>query len=754
MIQKWFRARRFPLRPHIFFILLICGLIWRPVPSHAQAQSLNPLTGKNVLVVHAFESNVPIFELTDRGLRAALDAGGVGIRNQFFEYLDLARNPDPQHTQHLVDLLRLRYADRKIDLIITLYQEALRFVLNEGRSIFPEVPIVALYVPLGYEPPRTDRRIVRQFVIPDIKGTLKTALNLLPRAKRVYVVSGANPMERSVEIRARTDFKEWEGRLEFRYLSDLPLEEILATASNAPPDTFVFFIGIAEDVTGKKYTTREVAKRLGQVSRVPVFGVYDVALGYGIVGGSLTSFEYVGTKAGELALDILRRTQKPENIPDVLEVPHLAMFDWRQLRRWNLSESPLPRRSIVINKEPTLWDFRYYIIGGLAFIIAQTFLLAGLWVQKRRKRAVQESLRQKTEELDQFFNLSLELLCIANTDGYFVRLNPAWERSLGYSREELLAKRFLDFVHPDDLDRTQKAVSSLASRQKLVYFENRYRCKDGTYRWLEWNSVPAGNLIYAAAHDVTERLKEEVEARHRREELAHVARVAMMGELTTSLAHEINQPLTAILSNAEAAQRFLSQASPDIDEVRQILGDIIRDDRRANEVVRNVRALVKKEKLRDEPLDLNEVILTVIDLIRADSILQGLSVATDLSPSLGAVHGDGIQLQQVILNLILNGAAAMRNSPSGQRKIIVRTAMLDSRTVKAFVKDFGTGIDEHHIDRLFEPFYTTKPEGLGMGLSISQTIIKAHGGTMEAWNNREGGATFAFTLPAHDGDQP
>jgi signal transduction histidine kinase len=317
-----------------------------------------------------------------------------------------------------------------------------------------------------------------------------------------------------------------------------------------------------------------------------------------------------------------------------------------------------------------------------------------------------------------------------------------------------LAKRFLDFVHPDDLERTHKAVSTLASQQKVIYFENRYRCKDSTYRWLEWNSAPAGNLIYAAARDVTERLKEEAEAQQRRDELAHVTRVAMMGELTTSLAHEINQPLTAILSNAEAAQRFLTRSVPDISEVRQILEDIIRDDRRASDVVRKVRALVKKEELRDESLDLNKVIEEVVDLIRGDSLLQGLSIATDLSPGLAAIHGDGIQLQQVILNLILNGAAAMRNSPSGQRKIILRTAMLDSRTVNASVTDFGTGIDEGHIERLFEPFYTTKPEGLGVGLSISQTIIKAHGGTMEAWNNREGGATFAFTLPAHQGDPP
>jgi len=752
MIQKWFRGRRFPLRPHLFLILLICELLSCPVPTHAQAQPKSPVSEKNVLVLHAFESNLPIFELTDRGLRGALDSGGVGIRNQFFEYLDLARNPGPEHIQRLGELLQLRYGHRKIDVIITLYPEALRFVLNEGRVIFPDVPILGLYMPPGIELPKTDRRIIQHLVNRDVVGTLEIALNLVPDAKRVFVVSGAHELDRKVEDLARGDFKKWDGRLEFRYLSNLPLDEILAAVSSAPPETIVFFMGFAADVTGKNYTTREVGKRLGEVSRVPVFGLYDVVLGYGIAGGSLISFEYVGTRAGELALDILRGNPPTKNIIESLDVPPLPMFDWRQLTRWNLSESALPKGSIVVKREFTFWDLKYYIIGVLAFVIAQSSLIAGLLLQRRRRRSAEASLWQKTEELDQFFSVTLDLLCIANTEGYFLRLNPAWESILGYSREELTAKRFLDFVHPDDLVRTQGAVSALASQRTVICFENRYRCKDGTYRWLEWRAAPAGNLIYAAARDITERLKEEVEARQHREELAHVTRLAMMGELTTSLAHEINQPLTAILSNAEAAQRFLSQASPDISEVRQILEDIVRDDRRANDVVRKVRALVKKEKLREEPLNLNEVILAVVDLIRAESVLQGLSIATDLSSRLAVIHGDGIQLQQVILNLILNGAAAMRNSPSGQRKIIVRTAMLDSRTVKSFVTDFGTGIDERHIDRLFEPFYTTKPEGLGMGLSISQTIIKAHGGTMEARNNREGGATFAFTLPANQGD--
>ena len=151
---------------------------------------------------------------------------------------------------------------------------------------------------------------------------------------------------------------------------------------------------------------------------------------------------------------------------------------------------------------------------ALLSFLAQTVLVIGLLFQRRRKKVAEESLRQKTEELDQFFNVTLDLLCIANTDGYFLRLNPAWEKILGYTREELMAKRFLEFVHPDDVERTREAVAVLASQQNLSSFENRYRCKDGTYRWLEWSSAPAGNLIYAAARDVTERKQMHREIRN------------------------------------------------------------------------------------------------------------------------------------------------------------------------------------------------------------------------------------------------
>ena len=210
----------------------------------------------------------------------------------------------------------------------------------------------------------------------------------------------------------------------------------------------------------------------------------------------------------------------------------------------------MPEGSIVINKEHTLWDFRYYIVGALIFILAETALIVFFIVQRRRKKTAEESLRQKTEELDQFFNVALDLLCIANTKGYFLRLNPAWERTLGYTREELMAKRFLDFVHPDDLDRTRETVSSLASQQKIIHFENRYRCKDGTYRWLEWSSAPVGDLIYAAARDVTERKQAEQTLEER------LMFETLLSEIS---AHFVNLPADRIDSEVENAQRRICE---------------------------------------------------------------------------------------------------------------------------------------------------------------------------------------------------
>lgn len=253
--------------------------------------------------------------------------------------------------------------------------------------------------------------------------------------------------------------------------------------------------------------------------------------------------------------------------------------------------------------------------------------------------------------------------------------------------------------------------------------------------------------------DITERKRTEEETIRLREELAHVTRVATVGELTASLAHEINQPLAAILSNAQAAQRFLSGDTPDLDEVRDALEDIVEDDSRASEVIRRVRALLRGTEVERTVLDINEVVREVVSVLRSEAVVKGGVVRLELSPDLRPVLADRIQLQQVVLNLMRNGMEAMSGMASESRVLILRTSTASTDGIEVAVQDSGVGFDEGEVDRIFEPFYTTKAGGMGVGLSISRSIIEGYGGRLWATNNPEGGATLRFSLPVCKGDE-
>jgi signal transduction histidine kinase len=239
----------------------------------------------------------------------------------------------------------------------------------------------------------------------------------------------------------------------------------------------------------------------------------------------------------------------------------------------------------------------------------------------------------------------------------------------------------------------------------------------------------------------------EREAGRLRQELAHIGRVSAMGELAASLAHELNQPLTAILNNAEVAQQHLGSAAPDIGELREILADIVADDKRAAGVIQRLRALLKKGKLEHVPLDINDVVGEVAQLVRNDVVLRNVPMTVDLASGLPGVRGDRVQLQQVILNMVLNGLEAMVGNNGRERGLVIRTSRAGDAAVRVAVEDSGAGIDMKDVDRMFQPLYTTKPDGLGMGLAIARTIIDAHGGQLRASNNAGPGATFQFTLP-------
>jgi C4-dicarboxylate-specific signal transduction histidine kinase len=247
------------------------------------------------------------------------------------------------------------------------------------------------------------------------------------------------------------------------------------------------------------------------------------------------------------------------------------------------------------------------------------------------------------------------------------------------------------------------------------------------------------------------RRRAELEGQRLRQDLAHVGRVSTIGALTASLAHELNQPLTAILANAEAAEELLGREAPKLAEVREILQDIARDDRRATQVIQRLRRLLRKGSVEPAALDLNEIVSEVARLVSADAVVRNVSVRLELASELPPIWGDRVQLQQVVLNLLHNGLDAMPDAGPGDRTLVLRTLRAEGDTVQVSVRDTGTGIDEAALDEVFQAFYTTKATGMGMGLTIARAIVEAHGGRLSATNNASGGATFFFTLPLGGG---
>jgi two-component system, LuxR family, sensor kinase FixL len=251
----------------------------------------------------------------------------------------------------------------------------------------------------------------------------------------------------------------------------------------------------------------------------------------------------------------------------------------------------------------------------------------------------------------------------------------------------------------------------------------------------------------ASITDITERRQAELETARQRNELAHLSRVILLGELSGTLAHELNQPLGAIVTNADAALRFLARDAMSREKFREILEDIIAEGRRAGDVVRGIKGMARKKDPLRQLVSLNDVITGVIRLTRSDALAHDCTIVSELNPMLPKVEADVVQLQQVFLNLIVNAFEASQEVPKTQRKIIVRTERADDGTVLASVRDFGAGLPPEAPDRVFDQFFSTKKDGMGIGLYIAQSIASTHGGTLHAQNAKGGGAQFFFRLP-------
>ena len=320
--------------------------------------------------------------------------------------------------------------------------------------------------------------------------------------------------------------------------------------------------------------------------------------------------------------------------------------------------------------------------------------------------------------------------------------------------EKLDIERLRNVVHPEDRESVRVAVDNALNTGAEYDTEYRIVLPAGQVRWMsgrgrvEFNREGKPVRMRGVALDITERWHAGQELQQLRQEIAHVSRVSIMGQLASALAHEINQPLGAILRNAEAAELFIRHESPDLNEICAILADIRKDDQRASAVISRMRALLKGHSLDARPIEVGELVGEVAALARVDAATRQVMLETNVSLGLPSVNGDRVHLEQVLLNLILNGMDALNGTTQNDRRVTVGARLDGPQSVQIAVSDTGSGIPADDLARVFEPFFTTKSHGMGMGLPISRTIIEAHGGRLWAENNSGGGATFRFTLRA------
>ena len=403
-------------------------------------------------------------------------------------------------------------------------------------------------------------------------------------------------------------------------------------------------------------------------------------------------------------------------------------------------------------------EYRWFLVRGVPLRDEQGNVLKWYGVVtdiEDRKRA-EELARRNESELREFIESIPVMVWSALPDGHVDFINRRWQEFTGLTLDETLGWNWESEApfHPDDVDAYMvKWQASLATGQSFEHEMRIRRAADGEYRWLFENAVPLrdeqGNILkwYGFVVDIEDRKRAEGALQEALAELAHVNRVATMGQLTASIAHEVNQPIAAAVTNAEVALHWLGAYPPNLEEVRQALDEIVKSGNRAADVIDRIRALIKKAPPRKGRFDLNEAVRDVIALTRSEVLRHGVSLKTELATGLPPAVGDRVQLQQVILNLVMNGIEAMKEVADWPRELLIRSQPDEAGAMLVAVQDSGVGLDPQSVKQVFEAFYTTKPDGMGMGLAICRSIIEAHGGRLWATANEPRGAVFQFALP-------
>lgn len=603
-------------------LFIIAALLLAAV---CNAESAEP---KRVLLLHSFGREFSTWSQFTKVFRIELNEKS----SKLIEFHEAALGTERFGASHderpFVDYLRTLFAKRSLDLVVPMGAPALRFMQQHRLQIFSSTPMLFA----GVEQRRIPLTAVGAndavaAISADYAAVVQNILSILPETANIAVVVGNSPNEQYWLEQIRDAVRPFENRVAFTWFNSLSIDEILKRAAALPPKSAIFFFSLSVDAAGVAHEGERAFTSVRAVANAPIFTYIDTHFGDGIVGGPLISVNDAARQAASVAMRILN-----EEAPSGIKTPPIEngtpKYDWRELRRWNISEDQLPPGSEIHFRQPGVWELYGWQILSWG-IVSSLPLILGL----------------------------------------------------------------------------------------ILIFEHRRR------------------------------VGAEVESRQRMVELAHVNRNSTAGEMSASIAHELNQPLGAILNNAEAAAIILNSSAPDLAELKDIVADIRRDDARAGDIIRRLRKLVSKKVDVFQRCDLNEVTREALAVADIRARAAEVTIHNNSSRQRLMVNGDAVQLQQVILNLAMNAVEATQDFAKGRRDIVARTMLVDNTHIEFSIYDSGPGIPEEKLKRVFEAFFTTKPEGMGMGLSICRTIVEAHGGTIWAENAADGGARFRFRLP-------
>jgi len=581
---------------------------------------------KRVLQIY---NSVGYAELVARNIRAELEQRSPGLLESYFAPFPAASGAAESVAVRYADYLATLFVDQRLDLTVAVGSPAMNFFRQHGRQHFPTTPMLAIVEERRVPPDlRADETVVTVSI--DLVGALETILRVLPETNNISIVIGSSPVEQYWLARGRLEFQPFEGRVSFRWLNDLSFEEILKHAAMLPPRSAILFNNLLRDAIGVGYSDHEVVTKLHDVATAPIFAFDDTDFGQGIVGGSWPSTQDLSRGYADVALRILRGEALGGLKLSGLRTGSLK-FDWREMRRWGISEGHLPPGSVIYFRAPTAWE--------------------------------------------------------------------------EYNRQSL-------------------AIGAAIIIQAMLI------------GWL--------------LHERQYRHRAERIARDTMSELSHMNRLATAGELSASIAHEINQPLTGMVLMARAALRWLAVDRPDIAKVRELLSDIATAGYRAGEIIISIRAMFKKETNERSPVDINLLITTVLAIVRIDLTKNEIELRTQLDEQLPIVECDRVQVQQVVLNLVMNAIESMHSLRPRVLKIQSERSKRDF--VHVSIEDTGTGVDPSDVDRIFKPLFTTKTRGMGMGLSICRSIIESHAGRIWVSPAASRGAIFHFELPTKVGE--